>query len=208
MLVTDFFSKPKNYPPKWDVFDAHARHADPQWFGLFSSTGDVNRFAARYRLAKSFKGIKLDGYSAGTEQGYAVLLKVCLTYSAFELFLPAIGTNQAALGALLAKYDSGAWIATIRAADIDDRFYRFIYERVNARHQQELDNYFHNDPCNVTYLASAIRHIFLHGHLTPNANQASQEAVVGVSKTLYEGLMKIMDTEFEQRMAEFEDMIS
>jgi hypothetical protein len=178
--------------------------ADPRWFDLFTSTGDVNRFAARYRLAKSFQGIALEGYSSNTSRGYGALLKIVLTYSAFELFREAIGIRQAELSTLLHKYKAEEWGRKIRAADRDDKFYRFIYERVNQPHKVELDNYFRDDPCNISYLASAIRHIFAHGTLTPNANQAEPAAVLEVCRVLYEAMMTIMDREFEERMVTFE----
>lgn len=202
MLLSAFY--PNNYPPKWDVFDKHVHIVDPKWFGLFTSTGDVNRFAARYRLAKSFRGLKLQGYSSNTAKGYDALLGVLLAYSAFELFREAIGVRQADLAALLHKYDAEAWSRRIRAADLDDRFYRFIYERVNQPHRDQLDSYFRDDPCNISYLASAIRHIFAHGSLTPNANQAEPTAVLEVCRVLYEAMMTIMNREFEERMTNFE----
>lgn len=39
-------------------------------FGTQVCAGDINRFAARVRLARSFQGIKLDEYSSKTVSGY------------------------------------------------------------------------------------------------------------------------------------------
>src|SRR5690606_10051532 len=88
----------------------------------------------------------------------------------------------------------------MRAIDRDDAFYRFIQERVNASHRAELENYFNQDPCNVAYLASAIRHIFAHGSLTPNANQVEPSTVVAVCDRISHFLINVMDQEFGGRV--------
>lgn len=198
----------KDYPPHWDVFDYYASVASPNYFNLFSSTGDINRFAARYRLAKCFRGMLLDSITEITANGYSALCRVLLVWSAFEFFLKAINVRQADLAGLLAPYHTQKWIDEIRRADTNEKFYRFIYERVNQSHKRELDNYFGNDPCNVTYLASAIRHLFAHGILTPNANGANPGDVITLCNVLYDALMSVMDDEFSKRMLEFRRMVT
>jgi hypothetical protein len=143
----------ENYPPNWDIFNYFARIASPSYFNLFSSTGDINRFAARYRLAKCFRGMSLESFSESTANGYSALCRVLLVWSAFEYFLKAINIRQTDLADLLSSYNTKQWIDEIRMADVDEKFYRFIYERANQTHQGELDNYFENDPCNITYMA-------------------------------------------------------
>ena len=198
----------KDYPPSWDIFDYYASVASPNYFNLFSSTGDINRFAARYRLAKCFQGMILESITPSTANGYSALCRVLLVWSAFEYFLKAINVRQADLASLLSSYNTQDWIDGIHQADADDKFYRFIYKHVNKAHKKELDNYFGNDPCNVTYLASAIRHLFAHGVLTPNANKAEPENVVAICDVLYDALVSVMDKEFSERMLEFKRMVT
>ena len=95
----------------------------------------------------------------------------------------------------------------IRKVDVGDRFYGFIYGRVNPAHKLELDNYFNADPCNVAYLASSIRHIFAHGNLTPNAAQAEPAVVIEICNQLSNFLLGVMNAEFGKLMQAFVDMV-
>jgi len=84
----------------------------------------------------------------------------------------------------------------LRAIDGDSKFYEFLYERVNATHKRELENYMANDPCNLAYLASAIRHIFAHGWLTPNAGGGEAGTAAALSRQLSDFLLEFMDAQF------------
>ena len=193
----------QDYPQEWATFDFHAGRSCPHELNLAGTIGDVNRFGARFRLAKAFTSLNLDGYSEPTASGYSALCRVLLTWSAFEQFMTAIGVEQRDLATLLAKYDTVKLQHDIRVIDTEDRFYQFVHARVNATHQGELSNYFNADPCNITYLASAIRHIFAHRSLTPNANQVDPCVVTGVCNKLSAVLLYIMDTEFSARITAF-----
>ena len=116
--------------------------------------------------------------------------------------------KQADLAGLPSSYNTQKWIDDIRYADTGEKFYRVIFNRVNRNHQKELDNYFGNDPCNATYLASAIRHLFAHGVLTPNANGANPEHVITICDVLYDALFSVMNSEFPRRMLEFKRMVT
>jgi hypothetical protein len=193
--------QPDGYPTNWRHFDRDVFFVGAAQFGFVANTGDVNRFAARFRAAACFRGVLLDGYSADTVDGYSSLCRVLFVWSAFESFMNICGLDQRAVGPILDARGAHAVVGDIRRADPDSLFYRFIYDRVNATHQRELDNYFNDDPCNVGYLASAIRHIFAHGSLTPNANQVEPAAVLLVCTALCNFLMAVMDREFGDRVA-------
>jgi hypothetical protein len=193
--------QPDGYPTNWDAYDEVVMHVGTQHFGFAPNYGDVNRFAARFRAAASFRGIRLDGYTPATEAGYSALCRVLFTWSAFESFLTITGLDQRTAGPLLNGYGATATIEAVRTADAQNRFYGFIRARVNPTHQAELDNYFNNDPCNVGYLASAIRHLFAHGWLTPNANQVDPTAVETVCAAVCDFLLNVMDQEFGARTA-------
>lgn len=198
----------KDHPPNWHIFNGSACIAPLSAFGLASTIGDVNRFAARYRVAKCYRGIILESFTQGTAEGYSALFRVLLTWSAFEFFLKAIGVSQRDFDASLAAHDTEGWMNHIRATDAGNNFYKFIYERVNSTHKGELENYFNADPANVTYLASAIRHLTAHGTLTPNADETDPNIVIEICNILSDALMFIMDNEFSTRMIEFHKMIN
>ena len=61
------------------------------------------------------------------------------------------------------------------------------------------------EACNVTYLLSAIRHIFGHGHLSPTSNQA--DSVISICKTLCAFHMGVMNHDFSIYIDDFELMM-
>ena len=190
------------YPTNWSGYDAAVFHVGADQFGLTGGNGNVNRFGARFRVANSYRGIVLNGYSVATADGYSALCRVMFTWSAFESFLGICNLDQRSIGPTLDANGAAAITDTIRHTDTDNRFYQFIHDRVNAAHRGELNNYFNNDPCNLGYLASAIRHIFAHGSLSPNANQVDPLVVTAVCGTLCDFLMRVMDREFGIRVSD------
>lgn len=193
--------QPDGYPTNWTHYDRDVFYVGAGQFGFVADNGDVNRFAARFRAAACYRGVNLEGYSAATASGYSALCRVLFTWSAFESFLHICGLDQRTAAPILDVRGALAVIAEIRRTDTDSLFYRFIYDRVNAPHKRELDNFFNNDPFNAAYLASAIRHLFAHGSLTPNANQVNPDTVTTVCDVLCEFLLTVMDQEFGNRVA-------
>lgn len=194
--------QPDGYPTNWTQYDRDVYYVGAGQFGFVANNGDVNRFGARFRAAACYRGVNLEGYSPATTGGYSALCRVLFTWSAFESFMHICGLDQRTAGPILDARGATAIIAEVRRADAGSVFYRFIYDRVNAAHQRELDNFFNDDPFNAGYLASAIRHLFAHGWLTPNANQVAPDTVVTVCNTLCDFLIDVMDQEFGSRVAE------
>lgn len=170
-------------------------------FGFVLPNEEIFRFCQRYRLSKSFEGLQLRDYSEATTMGYSGLFKILLTWSAFERFLKITGKSQSACTALLAPYDPDAAIEKIRAIDKGGKFYLFLAGEVNARHQQELLKYFQGKPFNVTYLASAVRHIFAHGSLTAHANKTNPGTIKQIANVLRDFLLLVLDAEFTKHVA-------
>lgn len=197
------------YPTNWNQYSSYVFHSGSEQFGFMCGAPDVNRFSARFRAAACYRGVILEGYSEATAQGYSALCRILFTWSAFESFLKITNQKQVDMRNCFEQYGGINVAASIKATDVDNIFYSFIYERVNPAHKSELDNYFNDDPCNIGYLASAIRHIFAHGWLTPNANQVDPRIAVSVCNQLCEFLILVMDSEFGKRIsAGLEDLHS
>ena len=193
----------KGYPKEWSEYTKSVIHVYPSDFGFTDNQGDINRFAARFRAANQFKGIILEGYGEDTTDGYSALCQVMFTWSAFETFEKIAKLNRKDLGKELELFGAIEVLDKIRAIDKKNRFYKFIYDKVNFTHKKELDNYFNQDSCNIVYLASAIRHIFAHGWLSPHANQADPKAVNQICHILSQFLLDFMDREFSMRVDQF-----
>lgn len=185
-----------HYPRGWDDYSRVVINTGSDFFGFTDSVGNVNRFAARYRAARSFVGVTLDEYSEFTERGYSALVRIMLVYSAFEAFMDISARDQKKVGVELSACGANALIEKVREADRDRSFYKFLYERVNPVHKRELDGYFNEDPFNVAYMASAVRHIFAHGWLTPNVNGADAGTVAYICDEISEFLLAFMNKTF------------
>ena len=104
----------KGYPDGWATFDAHVRERGPSAFGFRTTATKVNRFAARYRAAKCFRKASFDVLAAETAQGYSMLCKLLLAYSAFEYFLCAIPTDLRAAASMLNESETSKVLNRIR----------------------------------------------------------------------------------------------
>lgn len=187
------------YPPRWSDYDCRALvvHLSPD----FSTAANVNRFAARYRLARAFRGLELEGYRDATLLGYNALTRVTLAWSAFEGLLPAVRLHLGDIPSIRARYNSAACLADLRQADQSGKFLAFIRDRLTKKSQrEELDKYLDGKDCCVLTIARGVRHIFVHGPLTPNANQADPNAVTAVCDRLAVMLRRTMDREFSGRV--------
>jgi hypothetical protein len=169
-------------------------------FGFVLPNEDTFRFCQRYRVSKSFEGIQLAGYSPATTTGYSGLFKILLTWSAFETYLKISGQSQSGCNALVASYDPEAAVEKIRAIDKGGKFYLFLAGQVNPKHQQELLKYFQEKPFNITYLASAVRHIFAHGSLTAHSNQTNPGTIKQIANVLRDFLLFVVDSEFTKHV--------
>lgn len=193
--------EPDGYPTNWRAYASHVSTTGSKQFGFISNLADVNRFSARFRAAACYRGVILEGYSDATAKGYSALCRTLFTWSAFESFLVITEQALSTMTPCFQRYEGTEVAASIRKADTENRFYAFIYERVNPAHKRELDSYFKDNPCNMGYLASAIRHIFAHGWLTPNANQVDPLVAVTICDSLCDFLLRVMDREFGSRVA-------
>ncbi|BAZ13696.1 hypothetical protein NIES4071_55360 [Calothrix sp. NIES-4071] len=165
-----------------------------------TSAGDIIRFASRYKAAKSFQGIILEGFTSETTDGYAGLFKLMLCWSTFEQFLEIRGLEQRHTKELFDAYNAAMLCDEIRACDKGNVFYSFILSKVNNSHKLEIEKLFANQPLNSSYLASGIRHIFAHGYLSPHANGSQPKNVVKICNMISVFLLNIIDLEFSKQM--------
>jgi hypothetical protein len=143
----------------------------------------------------------LEGYRDTTVLGYNALTRVTLAWSAFEGLLPAVRLHLGDVPAIRARYNSAACLADLRQADPSGKFLAFVRDRLTKKSQRdELDKYLDGKVCCVLTVARGIRHIFVHGPLTPNANQADPNAVSAVCDRLAVMLRNTMDREFSERV--------
>ncbi len=194
----------ENYPPLWSVFTTAVNIFGVASFGFVESVGEVNRFAARYRAAKSFRRAEFEGISAVTADGYSALCQILLTYSAFEHLLKCLGIAHNNTAVLLADDERDRVLRHLRRLNGQRELFSAIRPYLNPQHQRQIDDHVAGRLCNPFYLASGLRHAFAHGRLTASPVNAPPTSVATVSRYLSNVLMKVMDREFTSRINEFE----
>lgn len=199
----------KNYPKSYAAFcDLDNASHRPRQMGFHVDKGEVYRFTNRFRVAKAFLGINLDNYAPDTTAGYDALLKVFLAYSAFELFLKMMGQKQSSIMGILTLYNPGSHIDSVVRKDTGRKFYAFVHKHLDKQtHKQNLDDVYNKRHQNITYIASSIRHIFAHGHLSAHANGCNPQSVKDICDEVFDFHMNVMDTEFSKVVSAYKSTI-
>ena len=202
-------NNPERMPSRWADFNSHMPGLPTRAFGFKAGIGEINRWAARYRAAASFEGASLVGYqSKDTVDGYSALIRAVLVWSAFEKYLAICGLDQKTSTTLISTYTPGSVAAEVAKIDRGGLLFGYIRSQVtNPTLAKELDAFSGSTPFNTTYLLSAIRHIFGHGHLTPSANDASALATRDICNLLCDFHLHVMDADFGNKVDQFEMMM-
>ena len=192
----------KNQPPKWSVYDQYVTAYPASAFG-FVDRKKPNRFAARYRAAKCFKTIEFEYLNPTTVEGYSILCKTLLTYSAFEYFLLAAGIKPDEADKLLSSNQKARVAAKLRELDGDNSFAKLLHTHTRNGTKKALGEHLTGQICNPLKIAAAIRHTFAHGILTASPTDVRPEVVVQVCKFIIHLLNTVMDREVEERISKF-----
>ena len=186
-------------PPLWA--DYEDRHKVAALTPFFNKVAEVNRFHARYRLARSFRGLLLEGYSDSTKVGYDALTKVSFYWSAFEQMMNALHIPDARY--FLARYKFVFNLNPIEDIDEDRKFFEFVRDKINQKYlKDKIAEYIKSGRGNIFLLTKCVRHIYLHGHLTANVKGLSPQDIASICDFVCESILKVMDEEFEVRVNE------
>lgn len=165
-----------NYPKAWSRFISRNKEADnklPE--NLSSNFAQLSRWSARFRLAKSFKGLDLGDHYSGsdTPQLYSAITRIFLVYSAFETYCKTVGLNpsrECQVKELQDALSQQVVIQTIRQLDPNNAFPRFLEEHLcSTELKKMMCKFIDGEDVNVSFLARCIRHVFAHGVLTANS---------------------------------------
>lgn len=193
-----------NMPKGYAAFrDLTSSGRSAQSIGFRKDIGHVSRFASRFRVAKSFDGIQLQGYTVPTVRGYNALFKVFLAYTAYDLFK---GIAPEALIAERAKdYPVKALMTEIRKRDRSIQWIKFLKDHATVKWRNKLGDIMSGQSDDIFDLAAAARHIFAHGHLTAHPGGVDASEPVIICDILFDFLMKFMDNEFDRIITEFKN---
>jgi len=160
----------------------------------------IHRFAYRFRLAKAFKGIKVDKEFEKSVDGYDVGLKILLAVTAYDEIAPV----AKALRVSIAQFGKVSDEAT-KELRANKKFKKFM---MACEHKQDyitkLTHYFDGGTDNAIPVAMAIRNVFAHGEFTPGGagiTKANRKAFLSLANLMldvservyYDCLMELKD---------------
>jgi hypothetical protein len=201
----------KNYPKAWPRFVSQIRASEagvPE--ELAQNFAALARWSARFRLAKSFKGLDLGDHYAGsnTPQLYSAITRIFLVYSAFETYCRIMGWNpsqELQLQVLQDAYSQKNVIQAIRDLDPKNAFSSFLEAQLTHSNLKKMMREFQaGKDVNVSFLARCTRHIFAHGILTANSSRLSVKRFSQISQMISDFLLHCMDEDFNQRVPAYE----
>jgi hypothetical protein len=192
-----------NALPRWSEWSVRAEQdyeCQPAALGFGCGHAALYRINARYRLARSFSGVELQNYGRETAHGYSGLFRLFLAWSAFEPYYKALGLTAKTRDAWFSKYAPSEADVRIRALDPKNCFFHLILNKVRGDVEENLAAYVKNQPYGLTYLPAAVRHVFAHGILTPNANKAQPLDVAQLTAYMADMLLNAVAADFEARV--------
>lgn len=164
---------------------------------------DFYRFVNRYRMAQQFRGIQLEGFEQPTEDGYSSLTRVFLVWSVFERYTELAGDHPPykQLLSLVPKLEFNKLADHIECHDREHRLYDFLHGQSLDHNLRYLERYRNGDRRGVVFYAAAIRHIYVHGHLTAHPNGCSADDLQEICNGLADFLLTLIQSDFSRRLA-------
>jgi hypothetical protein len=144
---------------------------------LHGKTVYLNRFIARYSLAKAFKGIDAQTYRRSTLMGYDAVMRLMLVFSAYDTLFVAM---EKLTPHISLTYDIDSY--PIYDSELEHAFRSNLklmkMLKADARHgslQRLLD--FEAGSQSITSIAYGIRNMVAHGQMNPTASEANKAVV-------------------------------
>ena len=173
---------------------------------IFEFRGDkfeFYRFVNRYRVALRFEGVKLKGFGIETQKGYSALTRNFMAYSAFERYADLAGISHP-----FTKFFKGvpnrelsALAETIDRNDSERKLFDFLRRLLyEDKHREALDRFRGGEIWSVIYYASALRHMYVHGHVTAFAQGCSSEQISMICNEIARRLLYWVQGDFARRL--------
>lgn len=171
--------------------------------GFCGTKFDFYRFANRFRVAVSFRGMSLEGFTEETAAGYDALTRVFFAWSAFERYAD-LANDRPPFRALFAHHPRRhihELAAHCRALDPEGRLGEFLVtQSLLPVHEAHLQRFRDGHDFPVLTLAASIRHIFAHGILTAHPNGLPAENLANIGRSLGNFLIHFIREDFTRRL--------
>lgn len=182
------------YPSKWQSFCRWHRANGVENLPQHVDFAELNRFAARYRLAKSFRGVAVEGYADATAEAYGAVMQAFLAHSTLEQLHKAIkDESEQHLNSRWASMATEPSAQLRRAKSI----LLFLQENMDKPFlRNRLQDFIEGKTDNSLYVASALRNAVAHGFMSVHPKGTSPRTAVLFCERISEMLMQIADEEF------------
>lgn len=166
---------------------------------------NLNRFQYRYRLARSFSSMTIDGTTPKTVKGYTVFMKLFLAYSAYDEVRAAemvlLGRKKLKIHAIKNEKTLAAQLR--KNTNLKDLLIKNLENDADAL-KISLISFFADKSDDVMRIATAARNSFVHGDLTAGGAGLSVNARVDAIENLAKVLMNYCDELFSKCLKRIE----
>ncbi len=120
----------------------------------------------RFRFAKSFKQLQLEGYAIKTVKTYSAISRLFLVYTAYEYLLP-VACGLRVVGVRSTKQNQIIDNELSTKLRTNKKLRQFVFENTTDSIQLgNLTAFYQSRSDNITCVAYALRSLFAHGNLT------------------------------------------
>lgn len=161
------------------------------------------RFAHRYRMALRFRSVELEGFGSETRKGYSGLTRIFLAWSVFERYigLARIRHPYREFFEGVKQSEVTSLGETIKRRDPDRKLYKFLRAfLIEEKHKNALDRFQEGNVWKVIYYASALRHAYVHCHLTAFAQGIAAEDVAMICNESSVRILHWIKADFARRL--------
>jgi aromatic ring-cleaving dioxygenase len=191
---------------------SHLPTSNAAWSKLVKSnvngleTISINRFVARYRLAKSFKSMKFEGYKDVTVSAYNTIFQLFLAYSALDILFKGIKQNKQ-----ISKYNKSIYSIKIKDEQLAKRlklnttFMDMLINNTTDDSTKEELVKFHKEPLrtNMMGIARGCRHLTAHGEMSAAGSTALNKKNAADLKLLSDLVLVAADNAFTEFVESF-----
>lgn len=191
----------RSYPTDWVRFcDIEKKYGGFTNYNLKAGTtiGDLNRFAARYIMAKDFEKIIINNSTPDTMLGYEALMRSLFVWSASEAYHNVLpGTAGKYKYLIFSASEQSTLGSTLNAIGPEIKtFYTFISSNCDPFLQPEINNFLAGNDPNPMYLLASIRHVFSHGELSANVKGVNPKSIKKITEVLKDIILDKIDIHF------------
>jgi len=186
---------------------SHLPTSNAAWSKLVKSNIDglktvsINRFTARYRLAKSFTKLEFEGYADKTVNAYNIIFQLFLSFSAMDILFKGIEQNKG-----IVKFNKTIYSIKIEDESLlkklksNEAFINFLIENSESdKLKNKLTNFLKMpSETNLISVARACRNLTAHGDLSAAGSTAMNKSNAKDLIMLSDLILNVTDDAFSE----------